>query len=249
MLKIMGSSPIPGNAGRFPDFLDFWDPETPNIFRRFRSPVAAPAELLPGKCPYFVQLFLGFHQNLSKTLVFIRQSPPFYENPVSSVRPSETQTGRFCVCTHTPGELLDFRLLDFPFFFLGGVEFLICKRFNFPEPFRLVRKTLLIRSLLISEDLVRQKSSHEPKCSENQSFCPNSGGRFSGGLLDFRLLDFPAPARGVYGRSLRFYFPPTVRRKPKLAWGQAGLGTSQSEPTSDQAGLGTSHPTSEVSPD
>ena len=26
----------------------------------------------------------------------------------------------------------------------GGVEFLIRKRFNFPEPFRLVRKTLLI---------------------------------------------------------------------------------------------------------
>ena len=69
----------------------------------------------------------------------------------------------------------------------GVVEFLIRKRFNFPEPFRLVRKTLLIRSLLISEDLVRQKSSYEPKCSENLSFCPNSGGRFSGGLLDFRL--------------------------------------------------------------
>ena len=69
----------------------------------------------------------------------------------------------------------------------GGFEFLIRKRFNFPEPFRLVRKTLLFRSLLISEDLVRQKSSYEPKCSENLSFCPNSGGRFSGGLLDFRL--------------------------------------------------------------
>ena len=71
-------------------------------------------------------------------------------------------------------------------------DFLIRKRFNFPEPFRLVRKTLLFRSPLISEDLVRQKSSYKPKCSENLSFCPNSRVRFSGGLLDFRLLDFPA---------------------------------------------------------
>ena len=71
-------------------------------------------------------------------------------------------------------------------------DFLIRKRFNFPEPFRLVRKTLLFRSLLISGDLVRQKSSYEPKCSENLSFCPNSRGRFSGGLLDFRSLDFLA---------------------------------------------------------
>ena len=71
-----------------------------------------------------------------------------------------------------------------------GVEFLIRKRFNFPEPFRLVRKTLLIRSLLISEDLVRQKSSYEPGCSENLSFCQNSGGGFSGGLLDFQEPNF-----------------------------------------------------------
>ena len=71
-------------------------------------------------------------------------------------------------------------------------DFLIRKRFKCPEPFRLVRKTLLFRSLLISEDLARRKSSYEPKCSENLSFCPNSRGRSSGGLLDFRLLDFPA---------------------------------------------------------
>ena len=71
-------------------------------------------------------------------------------------------------------------------------DFLIRKRFNFPEPFRLVRKTLLFRSLLISGDLVRQKSSYETKCSENPSFFPNSRGRFSSGLLDFRSLDFLA---------------------------------------------------------
>ena len=97
-------------SGQFPDFLDFWDPETPNIFRRFRSPVAAPAELLPGKCPYFVQLFLGFHQNLSKMLIFISQSPPFYENPVSSVRPSEAKTGR--VHPHSGG-VVGFSIIGF----------------------------------------------------------------------------------------------------------------------------------------
>ena len=47
---------------------------------------------------------LGFHQNLSKILIFISQSPPFYENPISSVRPSETQKGRFlCVHPHSGG--------------------------------------------------------------------------------------------------------------------------------------------------
>ena len=91
-----------------------------------------------------------------------------------------------------PAFFADFRQLllekqDWHFGVWGGGEFLIRKRFNFPEPFRLVRKTLLISFLLISEDLVRQKSSYEPKCSENLSFCLNTGGRFSGGLLDFRL--------------------------------------------------------------
>ena len=93
-----------------------------------------------------------------------------------------------CVHPHSGG-VVGFSIIGFSY--RGGVEFLIRKRFNFPEPFRLVRKTLLCRSLLISEDLVRQKSSYEPKCSENPSFFPNSRGRFSNGLLDFRLLDFP----------------------------------------------------------
>ena len=79
-----------------------------------------------------------------------------------------------------PSFLADFRqrLLETQDWHCGGVEFLIRKRFNFPQPFKLVRKTLFFRSPLISEDLVRQKSSYEPKCSENLSFFPHSRGRF-----------------------------------------------------------------------
>ena len=96
-----------------------------------------------------------------------------------------------CLCVHPhSGGVVGFSIIEFSN--MGGFELLIRKRFNFPEPFRLVRKTLLFRSPSISEDLVRQKSSYEPKCSEHLSFCPNSRGRFSGGLLAFRLLDFPA---------------------------------------------------------
>ena len=69
-------------------------------------------------------------------------------------------------------------------------DFLIRMWSNFPKPFRLVRKTLLISFLSIWHDLVRRESSYEPGCSENQSFCPKT--KFSGGLLDFGILDFPA---------------------------------------------------------
>ena len=56
---------------------------------------------------------LGFHQNLSKILIFISQSPPFYENPISSVRPSETQKGRFlCVHPHSGG-VVGFSIIGF----------------------------------------------------------------------------------------------------------------------------------------
>ena len=56
---------------------------------------------------------LGFHQNLSKILVFISQSPPFHENPISSVRPSETQNSRFlCVHPHSGG-VVGFSIIGF----------------------------------------------------------------------------------------------------------------------------------------
>ena len=56
---------------------------------------------------------LGFHQNLSKILIFISQSPPFYENPISSVRPSETQNSRFlCVHPHSGG-VVGFSIIGF----------------------------------------------------------------------------------------------------------------------------------------
>ena len=114
MLKIMDSSPIPANSGRFSDFLDFWDPETPNIFRRFRSHVAAPAELLPGKCPYFVPLHFRFSSKSVKNIDFLSVKVPLFMKTLFPpfVHLRHKKAG-FCVSTHTPGELLDFRLLDF----------------------------------------------------------------------------------------------------------------------------------------
>ena len=45
--------------------------------------------------------------------VFISQSPPFYENPVSSIRPSEAKTGR-CLCVHPhSGGVVDFSIIGF----------------------------------------------------------------------------------------------------------------------------------------
>ena len=58
-------------------FFGFWDPETPNIFRRFRSHVAAPAELLPGKCPYFVPLHFRFSSKSVKNIDFYQSKSPF----------------------------------------------------------------------------------------------------------------------------------------------------------------------------
>ena len=73
--------------------------------------------LQPSYClenvPILTLFVLGFHQNLSKTLVFISQSPPFYENPVSSVRPSEAKTGR-CLCVHPhSGGVVGFSIIGF----------------------------------------------------------------------------------------------------------------------------------------
>ena len=61
----------------------------------------------------WILFVLGVHQNLSKLCAFINQSPPFYENPVSSVRPSETKTSR-CLCVHPhSGGVVGFSIIGF----------------------------------------------------------------------------------------------------------------------------------------
>ena len=102
---------------RFSDFLiflDFWDPETPDSFRRFGSHVAALGELLPGKCSYWVPLYFRFSSKKWLKYWFLSVKVPlFLKNlfpPFVHLRPVKRG---FCVSTHTPGELLDFRLLDF----------------------------------------------------------------------------------------------------------------------------------------
>ena len=47
------------------------------------------------KNPIWILFISGFHQKVSKMLVFTNQIPLFHDNPVFSVRPSETSSGRF----------------------------------------------------------------------------------------------------------------------------------------------------------
>ena len=47
------------------------------------------------KNPIWILFISGFHQKVSKICVFTNQIPLFHDNPVFSVRPSETSSGRF----------------------------------------------------------------------------------------------------------------------------------------------------------
>ena len=47
------------------------------------------------KNPIWILFISGFHQKVSKIFVFTNQIPLFHDNPVFSVRPSETSSGRF----------------------------------------------------------------------------------------------------------------------------------------------------------
>ena len=75
-----------------PRFLDFGDPDFPNSFRRNDPPWPLRANHCVEKDPIWILSMLGFRNKLSKVLVFTNQIQLFHENPVSSVRPSETSS-------------------------------------------------------------------------------------------------------------------------------------------------------------
>ena len=82
-------------------------------------------------------------------------------------------------------------------------DFLIRMWSNFPKPFRLVRKTLLISFLSIWHDLVRRESSYAPGCSENQSFCSKPKVDFPVvcWIFDYWIFQNDPSPRGPHGRA------------------------------------------------
>ena len=109
-LHIMrGQSPL-----KLPNFfLDFGIPKLRTFFEDFDPMWPLQRSYCLENVRILSLSILGFHQNLSKILIFISQSPPFYENPISSVRPSETQKGRFlCVHPHSGG-VVGFSIIGF----------------------------------------------------------------------------------------------------------------------------------------
>ena len=94
-------------------FLDFGIPKLRTFFEDFDPMWPLQRSYCLENVRILSLSILGFHQNLSKILIFISQSPPFYENPISSVRPSETQNSRFlCVHPHSGG-VVGFSIIGF----------------------------------------------------------------------------------------------------------------------------------------
>ena len=106
---LRGQSPL-----KLPNFfLDFGIPKLRTFFEDFDPMWPLQRSYCLENVRILSLSILGFHQNLSKILIFISQSPPFYENPISSVRPSETQNSRFlCVHPHSGG-VVGFSIIGF----------------------------------------------------------------------------------------------------------------------------------------
>ena len=107
--SLRGQSPF-----KLPNFfLDFGIPKLRTFFEDFDPMWPLQRSYCLENVRILSLSILGFHQNLSKILIFISQSPPFYENPISSVRPSETQNSRFlCVHPHSGG-VVGFSIIGF----------------------------------------------------------------------------------------------------------------------------------------
>ena len=109
--KNIGSGSKSGQSWDFFDFLDFWDPDFPNSFRKNRSPMAPQGKPLCGKESHMDPLHvrfssqtvesIGFYQSSQtvESIGFYQSNSIFHENPVSLVRPSEASSSRF-LCFH-----------------------------------------------------------------------------------------------------------------------------------------------------
>ena len=136
---LRGQSPL-----KLPNFfLDFGIPKLRTFFEDFDPMWPLQRSYCLENVRILSLSILGFHQNLSKILIFISQSPPFYENPISSVRPSETQKGRFlCVHPHSGG-VVGFSIIGF-----WGTELLrlgepLGGSWTGPGPWRRLRLTVV----------------------------------------------------------------------------------------------------------
>ena len=103
-----------GRPGPERDFLVFWG--TP-ILRTLLENFDPPWPLRPNRCGKDLILnlsVLGFHQNLSQVFAFTNKVRPFMKRLFSSFVRLRPKRAGVCVSTHTPEELLDFQLLNFP---------------------------------------------------------------------------------------------------------------------------------------
>ena len=73
----------------------FWIPIFRTLFEKIDPTWLLRANRYVEKNPIWILFISGFHQKMSKMLVFTNQIPLFHDNPVFSVRPSETSSGRF----------------------------------------------------------------------------------------------------------------------------------------------------------
>ena len=65
------------------------------VFEKIDPPWPLRANHYVEKDPIWILFMLGFRHKLSKVFVFTNQIKFFHEDPVSSVRPSETSSGKY----------------------------------------------------------------------------------------------------------------------------------------------------------
>ena len=93
------------------------------------------------KNPIWILFISGFHQKVLKILVFRNQIPLFNDNPVFSVRPSETSLGRF-LCFQSDSYFSEL-LKNINILF--GAFLVIYMSNKFPNPSRKMRLEELVR--------------------------------------------------------------------------------------------------------
>ena len=93
--KILVLGPNPTNLEIFLISWIFGIPIFRTLFEKIDPTWLLRANRYVEKNPIWILFISGFHQKVSKIFVFTNQIPLFHDNPVFSVRPSETSSGRF----------------------------------------------------------------------------------------------------------------------------------------------------------
>ena len=79
--KNIGSGSKSGQSWDFFDFLDFWDPDFPNSFRKNRSPMAPQGKPLCGKESHMDPLHVRFSSQTVESICFYQSNSIFSWKP------------------------------------------------------------------------------------------------------------------------------------------------------------------------